>query len=180
MMDFISRQIAVGIKVRITALAALAGLLIPAGSPVAQEVVLDSFLPAQECTALLTVGDKLLAGTDNGGVLDGNEDINHNGRVDAGEIDPTAGNGADGVDSDGDGSVDSYISAPTAAEMETTVSVRVFMLGRTTDEDGGYTNDKTYTLSNATSFAPDDSFRRRVYMTTVSVPNVRNRMLIGL
>ena len=85
-----------------------------------------------------------------------------------------------GIDSDGDGSVDSYISAPTAAEMETTVSVRVFMLGRTTDDDGGYTNDKTYTLSNATSFAPDDSFRRRVYMTTVSVPNVRNRMLIGL
>jgi len=85
-----------------------------------------------------------------------------------------------GIDSSGDGSVDSYISAPTAAEMETTVSVRVFMLGRTTDDDGGYTNDKTYTLSNATSFAPDDSFRRRVYMTTVSVPNVRNRMLIGL
>ena len=85
-----------------------------------------------------------------------------------------------GIDSSGDGSVDSYISAPTAAEMETTVSVRVFMLGRTTDDDGGYTNDKTYTLSNAASFAPDDSFRRRVYMTTVSVPNVRNRMLIGL
>jgi len=85
-----------------------------------------------------------------------------------------------GIDSNGDGSVDSYISAPTAAETETTVSVRVFMLGRTLNDDGGYTNDKTYRLSNATSYTPDDSFRRRVYMTTVSVPNVRNRMLIGL
>ncbi len=43
------------------------------------------------------------ADTDDGGVLDGNEDINRNGRVDAGEINPVAGNGADDVDADGDG-----------------------------------------------------------------------------
>ncbi len=92
-----------------------------------------------------------------------------------------------GIDSDGDGSVDSYISAPTAAptaaemaEMETTVSVRVYMLARTADVDRAYTNDRTYALSNADSFSPNDSFRRRVYMTTVSVPNIRNRMLTGL
>jgi type IV pilus assembly protein PilW len=85
-----------------------------------------------------------------------------------------------GIDSTGDGSVDSYVSSPTPAERETTVSVRLFMLARTSDADPGYTGDKTYTLSNANSFSPTDSFRRRVYMTTVSVPNVRNRMLIGL
>jgi type IV pilus assembly protein PilW len=88
-----------------------------------------------------------------------------------------------GIDSNGDGSVDSYISASTAAdaaEIETAVSVRVYMLARTTDVDRAYTNDKTYALSNATSFSPDDAFRRRVYTTTVSVPNLRNRMLTGL
>ena len=85
-----------------------------------------------------------------------------------------------GIDSDGDGSVDGYISDPTPAETETTISVRVYMLARTTDVDRGYTNDKTYMLSNAVNFEPDDSYRRRVYTTTVSVPNVRNRMLIGL
>jgi uncharacterized repeat protein (TIGR01451 family) len=44
--------------------------------------------------------------TDNGGVKDGSEDPNRNGKVDAGETDPTAGHGADDVmdkDSDGDG-----------------------------------------------------------------------------
>jgi MYXO-CTERM domain-containing protein len=46
------------------------------------------------------------ADTDNGGVKDGSEDINRNGRVDAGETNPTAGNGADDrtvIDTDRDG-----------------------------------------------------------------------------
>ncbi|MFS8065257.1 MAG: MYXO-CTERM sorting domain-containing protein, partial [Byssovorax sp.] len=53
-----------------------------------------------------TVTDPLDADTDNGGVKDGSEDINRNGKVDAGETDPTAGNGADdslNKDTDGDG-----------------------------------------------------------------------------
>ncbi len=44
--------------------------------------------------------------TDRGGVRDGSEDANRNGVVDAGETDPTRGNGADDasvVDTDGDG-----------------------------------------------------------------------------
>ena len=44
--------------------------------------------------------------TDRGGVKDGSEDFNHNGVVDVGETDPTAGHGADDktvVDSDHDG-----------------------------------------------------------------------------
>jgi type IV pilus assembly protein PilW len=92
-----------------------------------------------------------------------------------------------GIDSNADGSVDSYINAPdgvpTEAEMELmeqTVSVKVYMLARTADVDRAYTNDKTYAFSNAAIPPPNDSFRRRVYTTTVSVPNVRNRMLTGL
>jgi clumping factor A len=48
----------------------------------------------------------LLADTDSGGVRDGSEDGNLNGRADSGETDPTAGNGMDDgtvVDTDGDG-----------------------------------------------------------------------------
>src|SRR5262249_23649135 len=46
------------------------------------------------------------ADTDDGGVIDGGEDLNHNGVVDPGEINPTTGHGADDAtfqDSDGDG-----------------------------------------------------------------------------
>ncbi len=52
----------------------------------------------------------LLWDTDGGGASDGSEDWNRNGVVDAGETDPTAGNGADDasvVDTDGDGLGDS-------------------------------------------------------------------------
>ncbi|MFO0590843.1 MAG: MopE-related protein [Polyangiaceae bacterium] len=56
-----------------------------------------------------TKTDPLNADTDDGGVIDGAEDINHNGKLDAGEIDPTFGHGADdstAVDTDGDGLTD--------------------------------------------------------------------------
>jgi len=41
--------------------------------------------------------------SDDGGVGDGNEDVDHDGQVDAGETNPVAGNGADDLDPDGDG-----------------------------------------------------------------------------
>ncbi|MFO0760840.1 MAG: MopE-related protein [Byssovorax sp.] len=52
-----------------------------------------------------TVTCSLLADTDHGGVIDGEEDANHNGQVDADETDPVVGHGGDdtGVDSDNDG-----------------------------------------------------------------------------
>ncbi len=56
-----------------------------------------------------TKTDPLDADTDDGGVMDGAEDANHNGQLDPGEIDPTAGHGADdgtAVDTDGDGLTD--------------------------------------------------------------------------
>ncbi len=53
------------------------------------------------------------ADTDNGGVVDGSEDANLNGKLDAGEIDPSEGHGSDDVsvkDSDGDGLSDALES----------------------------------------------------------------------
>lgn len=53
-----------------------------------------------------TKTDPLDADTDDGGVKDGSEDLNHDGALDAGETDPTAGHGDDDgdlADDDGDG-----------------------------------------------------------------------------
>jgi type IV pilus assembly protein PilW len=85
-----------------------------------------------------------------------------------------------GVDSSGDGSVNAYVTDPSQAELESTVSVRVFLLARVSADDGSFDNNKTYVLSNADEFTPDDNVRRRVYTTTVAVPNLRNRQLIGI
>jgi MYXO-CTERM domain-containing protein len=52
-----------------------------------------------------TVTDPLDKDTDDGGATDGDEDADHDGVVDPGERNPTAGNGKDdgGLDTDGDG-----------------------------------------------------------------------------
>src|SRR5262245_55393922 len=56
--------------------------------------------------AALFRSEPLIQDTDGGGKSDGSEDPNRNGRLDAGETDPTSGHGADDgsvVDTDGDG-----------------------------------------------------------------------------
>ena len=85
-----------------------------------------------------------------------------------------------GIDVSRNGSVDRHMTAPTQAELEAVVSVQVFLLARTADADRSYVNDKTFLVSNAAPYAPADSFRRRVFSTTVSVPNIRGRALLGI
>ena len=70
----------------------------------------DTILAAGHCIADadggLTTTNPLDADTDGGGAKDGAEDWNHDGKLDPGELDPTAGHGADDVnliDSDADG-----------------------------------------------------------------------------
>src|SRR5262249_50314523 len=57
-----------------------------------------------------TVTDPLDPDTDDGGLLDGIEDANHNGAVDPGETDPSSQQGDDATakDSDGDGLPDAF------------------------------------------------------------------------
>jgi type IV pilus assembly protein PilW len=83
-----------------------------------------------------------------------------------------------GIDSDLDGSVDELLTAPTQEQLGNAISARIILLARTSEADRSYTDNRTYSLSNADDFAPDDSFRRRVYTTTVPVQNIRNRNLI--
>ncbi len=59
----------------------------------------------------VTTTDPLNKDSDGGGVADGSEDPNRDGKIDAGETDPTAGNGADDMtvtDTDNDGLSDDY------------------------------------------------------------------------
>ncbi len=66
---------------------------------------------------------------------------------------------------------DYYEMTPTAAELESAVTARVYVLSRSIDEVAGYTNDKTYTLGNSTVAAANDGYYRRVLQTTVMLRN---------
>ena len=66
---------------------------------------------------------------------------------------------------------DYYEVAPTAAELETAVTARIYVLSRSINEVAGYTNDKTYTLGSNTVAAANDGYYRRVLQTTVMLRN---------
>jgi type IV pilus assembly protein PilW len=85
-----------------------------------------------------------------------------------------------GIDINGDGFANVYAPAPTLEELQTVVSARVSLLARTTDIDTRYENNKTYSLSNAQDYTPDDGFHRRVVSTTVSIQNIRSLNAMGL
>ena len=84
-----------------------------------------------------------------------------------------------GIDTSSDGNPNVYMNSPTLAEMQGIVSVRIFLLARTAGIDTRYTNQKTFAVSNAPDYAPDDSFHRRVFSTTVSVQNIRSMNMMG-
>jgi Tfp pilus assembly protein PilW len=84
-----------------------------------------------------------------------------------------------GLDTTEDGHPNIYSTGPSLAEMQSVVSARIFLLARTTDIDTRYTNDKTYSISNAPDFVPGDSFHRRVFSTNVSIQNIRSLNMMG-
>ena len=74
---------------------------------------------------------------------------------------------------DGDGSVDSYVDAagPTDAMWDQIVAVRIWLLIRAECPDTGYTNSTIYSMAGADLPAFNDSFRRKLYTTTVQLRN---------
>lgn len=84
-----------------------------------------------------------------------------------------------GIDTTEDGHPNVYLPNPTLDEMQSVVSARIFVLARTTDLDIRYTNDKTYTVSNAPDFTPNDEFHRRVFSTSVTIRNIRSLNMMG-
>jgi type IV pilus assembly protein PilW len=85
-----------------------------------------------------------------------------------------------GIDINGDGFANVYMPSPTLDELQSIVSARVSLLARTTEIDTRYENNKTYSLSNAADYTPDDSFHRRVVSTTVAIQNIRSLNAMGL
>ncbi len=85
-----------------------------------------------------------------------------------------------GIDANGDGFANLYMPSPTLLEIQNVVSARVSLLARTTDIDVRYQSEKTFTLSNAQPYTPDDSFHRRVVSMTVGIQNIRSLNAMGL
>lgn len=79
-----------------------------------------------------------------------------------------------GLDTNDDEIVDRYKTAPTAAELDSALSVRLQVLMRSRDPDRSYLNQKTYTLGDVThsySNSDQDHYLRRVYSTTILLRN---------
>ncbi len=85
-----------------------------------------------------------------------------------------------GIDTSLDGHPNVYVSNPTLTQMQSVVTAHIFLVARTTEIDTRYTNDKTYSVSNAPDFTPDDSFHRRVFSISVSIRNIRNLSIMSL
>jgi len=80
-----------------------------------------------------------------------------------------------GLDTDADGDANRFTATPTAAELETAVSVRVHLLVRSSQPVPFYTNSKSFRLGGAVIPAANDGFLRSVYSTTVAIRNSANR-----
>ena len=84
-----------------------------------------------------------------------------------------------GIDTTGNGQPNVYLTNPTLAQLQGVVAARIFLIGRTTDIDTRYTNTKTYSISNAPAFVPNDNFHRRVFSTSVAIQNIRTMNMMG-
>jgi type IV pilus assembly protein PilW len=70
---------------------------------------------------------------------------------------------------------DKYTTGPSASDLQTAVTARIWLLMRTAKPEAGYTDTKTYTMANMGTFGPaNDHYRRRVYTTTVQLRNPNN------
>lgn len=79
-----------------------------------------------------------------------------------------------GIDSDGDGIGNRYLSNATLADLENAISARVYLLLRSSDHDPAYNDEKTYTLGDVTVgpfTGANSKYYRRVLSTTVSLRN---------
>jgi type IV pilus assembly protein PilW len=83
-----------------------------------------------------------------------------------------------GFDSNGDGTADSYMPAQNVTTLmwdnalfQRLVSLRVFLLVRSSEEDRTYKNDNTYKLGDKTIGPLNDKYRRKVVSSTIVLEN---------
>lgn len=88
-----------------------------------------------------------------------------------------------GVDSDGDGAPDSYVSTPSAisamsmTDWTNVVAIRVDLLARNTHSTVGYKDARQYTLGAVSVPAPNDAYKRHAYSQVVRLMNVDGRRM---
>jgi len=78
----------------------------------------------------------------------------------------------------GDGIVDSYVAAPSDAQLSSAVAAKIFVLARNTESTNGYVDDKTYTLgtvAGTTTTATNDAFKRHAFANEVRFMNLGGR-----
>lgn len=84
-----------------------------------------------------------------------------------------------GLDTDGDGIANQYVSDPSPADMEKVVTARVYVLVRSVDVDPTYTDTNTYVLGDVNIASPNDGYYRRVYTSTVALRNPTSLHLLS-
>jgi len=78
----------------------------------------------------------------------------------------------------GDSIVDSYVAAPSVAQLSNVVAAKIFVLARNTEATSGYVDSKTYTLGTAagtTTTATSDAFKRHAFASEVRLMNQGGR-----
>lgn len=78
----------------------------------------------------------------------------------------------------GDGIVDSYVAAPSIAQLSNAVAAKIFVLARNTEATNGYVDSKTYTLGTVggtTTTATGDAFKRHAFASEVRFMNQGGR-----
>ena len=79
-----------------------------------------------------------------------------------------------GLDTDTDGSADSYIAAPTTANWPNIVSVKLSIIARNIDPTPGYVDTKTYVLGSAGNFGPFNAAPYNAAPNPVMYPMLEN------
>ena len=81
-----------------------------------------------------------------------------------------------GIDSDNNGTPNTYTSAPgTTADWRNVVTARIHLLARNTSVTQGHTDTRSYTLGDKAVPATDDKFKRHVYSTSAQFINPSRR-----
>ncbi|MCG6887780.1 MAG: PilW family protein [Proteobacteria bacterium] len=78
-----------------------------------------------------------------------------------------------GLDTNDDGTVDSYVDAPAASDTTSwgqVIAARVWILVRSECPETGYTNTNTYAIGNL-NYTPSDRYRRQLFTSTVTLRN---------
>jgi type IV pilus assembly protein PilW len=80
-----------------------------------------------------------------------------------------------GLDTNSDGTADSYEEAPAATDWPNVVVLKMNILARNTESTKGHTETKTYSLGSAGTVSPGDAYKRHAYTQYIRLVNPAGR-----